>query len=118
MTKEVCRECAKRGIPVVLTESGTLGEIVYPSIREIKVIYATPEEKAAGYPTERLAVVLTDRCGHSFTNALPRQLRLPTQDELMEAIPDAATLEEVDAMLDYLKFADKEENGHGISENT
>ena len=88
MTKEECRICAQRRIPVVLRETGTVPEIVYPSIREIKVIYASERERAAGYPPERLAVLLADRSGHSFTEVLPRQLRLPSEDEAMGAVPE------------------------------
>lgn len=111
MTRVVCRECAKRGIPVVHTDTGAFGEIVYPSIREIKVIYATREERANGYPPERLAVVLADRCGHSFTETLPRLLRLPSDDEAMEVLPKELTLDEVDAVLDWLRAAREESEG-------
>lgn len=102
MTKEVCRAMARAGWPVVTLENGAHGEIVYPRIREIKMIYASPEEREAGYPAERLAVVLADKCGFSFTEVLSRQLRLPTDDEAMEAIPQSMTLAEVDFMLDEL----------------
>ena len=103
MTKEVCRAAARARVPVVTLENGAHGEIVYPRIREIGVIYASPEEEEAGYPTERLVVVLADRSGHSQTEVLARQLRLPTQDEAMEVIPEAMTLAEVDEMLEALE---------------
>jgi len=103
MKKEVGREMAKLGYPVVTIENGAHGEIVYRYIREIKVVYASPEERAAGYPVERLAVVLEDRNGFSFTEVLMRQIRLPTADEAMSAIPDSMTLAQVDDMLEELK---------------
>ena len=79
MTREILRELARNRWPVVQMETGAHGEIVYPYIREIKVVYASPEERAEGFPAERLAVVLADKCGFSFTEVLPRQLRLPTR---------------------------------------
>ena len=103
MKKTVCREMAKAGYPVVTIENGAHGEIVYPYIREIKVVYASPAERARGFPPERMAVVLADKCGYSFTEVQTKQLRLPTQDEAMEAIPESWALEEVDDMLDMLK---------------
>lgn len=99
MTREVCREMARRGWPVVLRETGTSGEIVYPYIREIKVIYATPDELANGYPAERMAVLLADRCGHSFTECLARQLRLPTDDEARLGGVSTLRPEVTDAMI-------------------
>lgn len=103
MTKEVCRAAARARVPVVTLENGAHGEIVYPRIREIKVVYASPEEREAGYPVERLVVVLADKCGFSFTEVLTRQLRLPTDDEAMSVIPDSMTLREVDDMLDEIR---------------
>ena len=117
MTKEECRVCAQRRIPVVLRETGTVPEIVYPSIREIKVIYASERERAAGYPPERLAVLLADRCGHSFTEVLPRQLRLPSEDEAMGAVPEEWTMDEVDEMLEARRYLeDKAEREAGEAE--
>ena len=102
MKKEVGREMAKLGYPVVTLENGSHGEIVYRYIREIKVVYASPEERAAGYPVERLAVVLADKNGFSFTEVLMRQIRLPTADEAMGAIPEDMTLAEADEMLEEI----------------
>lgn len=65
MKRDVCRAMAKAGYPVVTIENGAHGEIVYPYIREIKVVYASPAERARGFPPERLAVVLADKCGYS-----------------------------------------------------
>jgi hypothetical protein len=113
MTKEVCRAMARAGYPVVTLENGAHGEIVYPYIREIKVVYASPEERAAGYPTERLVVVLADKCGFSFTEVLARQLRLPTVDEAMSVIPESMTLAEVDDMLAELKRMEEIEKQTG-----
>ena len=60
-------------------------------------------------------MVLADKCGFSFTEVLPRQLRLPTQDEAMEAIPKGMTFREVDGMLDDLRrfgeLEEEDENG-------
>lgn len=81
MTRETLRELARNRWPVVQMETGAHGEIVYPYIREIKVVYASPDELRAGFPRERLAVVLADRSGHSFTEVQAKQLRLPTLDE-------------------------------------
>lgn len=81
MTKEVCRAAARARVPVVTLENGAHGEIVYPRIREIKVVYASGDELSRGYPLERLAVVLADKSGHSFTEVQGNQLRLPTDDE-------------------------------------
>lgn len=118
MTKEVCRLMAKAGYPVVTLENGAHGEIVYPRIREIKVVYASPEEREAGYPAERLVVVLADACGFSFTEVLSRQLRLPTDDEAMEAIPQSMTLSEVDDMLEELGRLREIESGDEKKKNT
>ena len=81
MNRDELRLFARNGWPVVQTETGAHGEIVYPYIREIKVIYASPEEIRRGFPRERLAVVLADRSGHSFTEVQARDLRFPTEDE-------------------------------------
>lgn len=81
MTRDTLRTMARNRWPVVQTETGAHGEIVYPYIREIKVIYASGDELSRGYPLERLAVVLADRSGHSFTEVRGNQLRLPTDDE-------------------------------------
>lgn len=81
MTRDTLRVMARKRWPVVLTETGAHGEIAYPYIREIKVIYASGDELSRGYPLERLAVVLADRSGHSFTEVQANQLRLPTDDE-------------------------------------
>lgn len=81
MTRDTLRIMARNRWPVVQTETGAHGEIGYPYIREIKVIYASGDELSRGYPPERLAVVLADRSGHSFTEVQARQLRLPTLDE-------------------------------------
>jgi hypothetical protein len=88
MTRDTLRIMARNRWPVVQTESGTHGEIVYPYIREIKVVYASGDEILRGYPLERLAVVLADRSGHSFTEVQGNQLRLPTDDEaVVYALP-------------------------------
>lgn len=81
MTRDTLRTMARKRWPVVLTETGAHGEIGYPYIREIKVIYASGDELSRGFPVERLAVVLADRSGHSFTEVQGNQLRLPTDDE-------------------------------------
>jgi hypothetical protein len=81
MTRDTLRVMARKRWPVVLTETGAHGEIGYPYIREIKVIYASGDEISRGYPLERLAVVLADRSGHSFTEVQAAQLRIPTDDE-------------------------------------
>jgi hypothetical protein len=81
MTRDTLRVMARNRWPVVLTETGAHGEIVYPFIREIKVIYASGDEISRGFPLERLAVVLADRSGHSFTEVRAAQLRLPTPAE-------------------------------------
>jgi len=81
MTRDTLRTMARNRWPVVQTETGAHGEIGYPYIREIKVIYASGDELSRGYPLERLAVVLADRSGHSFTEVQGNQLRLPTDDE-------------------------------------
>lgn len=81
MTRDTLRVMARNRWPVVLCETGAHGEIVYPYIREIKVIYASGDELSRGFPVERLAVVLADRSGHSFTEVQGNQLRLPTDDE-------------------------------------
>ena len=72
---------ARKRWPVVLTETGAHEEIGYPYIREIKAIYASADELRRGFPVERLAVVMADRSGHSFTEVQASQLRLPTDDE-------------------------------------
>ena len=109
MKKDVLREMARRGYPVVALETGSVGEIVYSQIREIKVIYATPEEKAAGVPVERMAVVAADRSGRSFTELLARQLRLPTAKEACDAAPDEMTAADMDEMIEALaELAEKE----------
>ncbi|MBO4697048.1 MAG: hypothetical protein J5643_07220 [Lachnospiraceae bacterium] len=81
MTKGELRIFARNGWPVVQTETGAHGEIVYPYVREIKVIYASPEEIRRGFPRERLAAVLADHSGHSFTEVQAVNLRRPTEDE-------------------------------------
>lgn len=81
MTRDALRTMARNGWPVVQTETGAHGEIGYPYIREIKVIYASADELRRGFPRERLTVVLADRSGHSFTEVQGNQLRLPTDDE-------------------------------------
>lgn len=81
MNRDELRLFARNGWPVVQTETGAHGEIVYPYIREIKVIYASGDEILRGWPRERLAVVLADRSGHSFTEVQARDLRMPTEDE-------------------------------------
>lgn len=81
MTRDILRTMARNRYPVVQLETGAHGEIGYPCIREIKVIYASGDELSRGYPLERLAVVLADRSGHSFTEVQGNQLRLPTDDE-------------------------------------
>ena len=50
MTRETLRELARNRWPVVQMETGAHGEIVYPYIREIKVVYASPDELRAGFP--------------------------------------------------------------------
>lgn len=81
MTRDTLRVMARKRWPVVLCETGAHGEIGYPCIREIKVIYASGDELSRGFPLERLAVVLADRSGHSFTEVQASQIRLPTDDE-------------------------------------
>ena len=81
MTRDTLRTMARNRWPVVLCETGAHGEIVYPFIREIKVIYASGDEILRGYPLERLAVVLADRSGRSITEVRAAQLRLPTPAE-------------------------------------
>ena len=103
MKKEVVREMARAGYPVVTIENGAHGEIVYPYIKYFGVQYASPEERAAGFPVERLVVEVASRCGFSSTVVLPRQLRLPTDDEAIGAVPPDWTLSQVDDMLDELK---------------
>lgn len=88
MTRDTLRVMARKRWPVVLCETGAHGEIAYPYIREIKVIYASGDELSRGFPVERLAVVLADRSGHSFTEVQAKQLRLPTDDEaVVYALP-------------------------------
>lgn len=77
MTRDELRLFARNGWPVVQNETGAHGEIVYPYIREIKVIYASPEEIRRGYPRERMAVVVADASGHSFTEVMAKDLRIP-----------------------------------------
>lgn len=81
MTRDTLRVMARKRWPVVLCDTGAHGEIGYPYIREIKVIYASGDELSRGFPVERLAVVLADRSGHSFTEVKASQIRLPTLDE-------------------------------------
>lgn len=81
MNRETLREMARNRWPVIMLETGNHGEIGFPFIREIKVIYATPAELRQGMPRERLAVVLADRSGHSFTEVQARQIRLPSPAE-------------------------------------
>ena len=88
MTRDTLRVMARNRWPVVLGETGAHGEIGYPYIREIKAVYASPEELRRGYPAERLAVVVGDRCGHSFTEVRAEQLRLPTAKEAAEICLD------------------------------
>lgn len=84
MKRDVLRTLARERWPVVKLDSGTVDEIVYPQIREIKAVYASPEELRKGFPRERLAVVLGDRSGHSYTEVGANQLRLPTNQEAAE----------------------------------
>lgn len=86
MTRETLRFMAQNHYPVVQTETGAHGEIVYPYIREIKVIYASADELRRGFPMERIAVSLADRSGHSYTDTLARDLRLPSEDEAKGAV--------------------------------
>lgn len=81
MTREELRFMARNRYPVVQRETGAHGDIVYPYIREIKVVYASADELRRGYPPERIAVSLGDRSGRSFTDVLMRDLRLPNEDE-------------------------------------
>ncbi len=110
MKKDVCAEMARRRYPVVALENGAHGEIVYPQIRFYGIKCATPEEIEQGTPPVNLEVVLWDRCGHSQTVVYPRQLRLPTDDEAIEAAQHM-TLSEVDDMLEVLKRLREEEKG-------
>lgn len=110
MTRDTLRTMARRRWPVVQTETGAHGEIGYPYIREIKVIYASGDEISRGFPAERLAVVLADRSGHSFTEVQARQLRLPTAKEAAELCFDrrADAVAEMCRELDRLR--EMEEN--------
>ena len=103
---------ARNGWPVVQTETGAHGEIAYPYIREIKVIYASPEEIRRGYPRERLAVVLADRSGHSFTEVQAKQIRIPTNREAAEYCIDrrAESVAKMCAELDRLRENQEEGN--------
>lgn len=92
MTREMLRFMARNRYPIVQAETGAHGEIVYPYIREIKVIYASEDEVRRGFPMERIAVSLGDRSGHSFTDALMQDLRLPNEDEArVYALPEVDT---------------------------
>lgn len=86
MKQSVLREFARRGWPVVLRDTGTVPDIVYPYVREIKVVYASPEEFLGGAPRERVVVVLVDKCGHSLTECLPRQLSVPMEDAFLRIV--------------------------------
>lgn len=101
MKRSTLREMARRRWPVVLMDTGSSGEIVYDFIREIKVTYASEAEFRNGAPAERLSVVLADKCGHSYTEALPRQIRLPTVDEMREAIGEGR-LQDIRASVAFL----------------
>lgn len=92
MTRDDLRFLAQHRYPVVQNETGTHGEIVYPFIREIKVVYASVDESRRGFPMERIAVSVADRSGHSYTECLMRDLRLPTDDEArVYALPSINT---------------------------
>lgn len=103
MFRETLREMARNGWPVVMVETGNHGEIGYPFIREIKVIYASPDEIRNGMPRERMAVVLADRSGHSFTEVQARQIRLPTPAEAADLCVDRSA----DAVRNMLIGIDK-----------
>lgn len=107
MDRDTCREMARRGWPVILEETGAHGEIGYPYIREIKVIYASPAELRDGMPRERLAVVLADRSGHSFTEVLERQIRLPSPAEAEELCINKSSV----AVREMLDGIDRLRNG-------
>ena len=94
MTKGELRIFARNGWPVVQTERGTHGEIVYPYVREIKVIYASPEEIQRGFPRERLAAVVADRSWHSFTEVQALNLRRPMEDEARAVFRSSRELSE------------------------
>lgn len=104
MTRETLRVMARNRWPVIQTETGAHGEIGYPYIREIKVIYASGDELSRGFPRERMAVVLADRSGHSFTEVQASGIRLPTAAEAAELCLDrraeavAAMCREIDAL--------------------
>lgn len=107
MTRDTLRVMARNRWPVVLCENGAHGEITYPYIREIKVIYASGDELSRGFPVERLAVVLADRSGHSFTEVQGNQLRLPTDDEAaVYALPGT---DRKNMMAELARLREKEE---------
>ena len=106
MNRETLRELARNRWPVVQMETGAHGEIVYPYIREIKVVYASPDELRAGFPRERLAVVLADRSGRSFTETGARMLRLPTDDEARAYAPLGVDLNAMAAGLAGLRLSE------------
>lgn len=92
MTRDELRFLARHKYPVVQNETGAHGEIVYPYIREIKVVYASEEEERRGYPTERIAVSVADKNGHSYTECLMRDLRIPSDEEaVLHALPGVNT---------------------------
>ena len=81
MTRDELRYFAQNRLPVIQNETVAHGEIEYPYIREIKVIYASEDEIKRGYPRERLAVVVADKSGHSFTEVNARDLRIPDKEK-------------------------------------
>lgn len=85
MTRDQIRTFAQNHWPVVQAETGAHGPICYEYIREIKVVYASAEELRRGFPKERLAVLLGDRGGNSFTEVQAKDLRIPTDDEAIFA---------------------------------
>lgn len=112
MTKEECREMAKLNYPVVMLPTATRdAEIVYRRIMRLQVEYATDEERARGFPLERFSVVVEDRCGHSETCCLARQLRFPTVKEALDAIPESWKLDRMNQMIDYLNAKAEEAEG-------
>lgn len=106
VNREQLRFMARNRYPVVQMETGAHGEIVYPYIREIKVIYASAEELRQGFPGERIAVSLGDRSGRSFTDVLMRDLRLPDEDEARAyALPEVDTRKMIE---DIRRMTEKE----------